>query len=633
MSGNLHTGDSLIGITVDHGRYEIVKLIGEGGMGRVFQARQVSMNRMVALKLLRAQLATDDHLLARFQQEAHAVSKLRHPNTIIVYDYGKTEDGYLFIAMELLGGKSLASILSAEQRLTQLRALHIMEQVAGAVAEAHQFGIVHRDLKPENIQIDKVANDPDFAKVLDFGIAKMIHGEGEGGEHRKTLTMAGAVFGTPHYMSPEQVHGQKVDHRTDIYALGIILYELLTGKPIFEGATPMAVMMAQASKAPPDIRESHPELDVIDMVADLIDDCLVKDADRRLGSANEYIDRVKHAMFQLNQDITGSASGRLLIDPSMLSEEKRAARARSASPQNMAVAETVVPVNEASTAPLGHPVAGKAAAPPPAPPPATDDEPVGLPKRRTGLWVGLGAAAVAAAGVAIALRPAPPPPEPQPPVPASDAASDPAAQKIRHEIESTPARATVTRDGAVIGKTPLRIALKRGEVAKLTLSLAGYQDKTVELAGNGPTEQSQVIDLVPASPVPPSTAAATTAWFSITSTPPDAEIWVGDKLVGKTPFEWKPPVADAPVELRIGKRGFKLDVRTVKLAAAGATAEEIKVALVATGAPGPGPAHGTRAPGPAPGTRAPAPATGAAAGSKPPKAPESKAPEPTYEKL
>jgi serine/threonine protein kinase len=412
MSGNLHTGDSLIGITVDHGRYEIVKLIGEGGMGRVFQARQVSMNRMVALKLLRAQLATDDHLLARFQQEAHAVSKLRHPNTIIVYDYGKTEDGYLFIAMELLGGKSLASILSAEQRLMQFRALHIMEQVAGAVAEAHQFGIVHRDLKPENIQIDKVANDPDFAKVLDFGIAKMIHGEGEGGEHRKTLTMAGAVFGTPHYMSPEQVHGQKVDHRTDIYALGIILYELLTGKPIFEGATPMAVMMAQASKPPPDIRQSHPELDVIDTVADLIDDCLVKDADKRLGSANEYIDRVKHAMFQLNQDITGSASGRLLIDPSLLGEERRAARARAAQPQNMAVAETVVPVNEASTAPLGHPVAGKPTASAPgsmrASAPETDDEPVALPKRRTGLFVGLGAAAVAAAGVAIALRPGPP---------------------------------------------------------------------------------------------------------------------------------------------------------------------------------------------------------------------------------
>ena len=236
MSGPLHSGDSLIGITVDHGRYEIVKLIGEGGMGRVFQARQVSMNRMVALKLLRAQLATDDHLLARFQQEAHAVSKLRHPNTIIVYDYGKTEDGYLFIAMELLGGRSLASILSAEQRLTPLRALHIIEQVAGAVAEAHQFGIVHRDLKPENIQIDKVANDPDFAKQLaaNFGIyvndafsaAHRAHASTEGVAHilpayagkqmERELDALDAALGKPKRPVLGIVGGAKVSTKLDL---------------------------------------------------------------------------------------------------------------------------------------------------------------------------------------------------------------------------------------------------------------------------------------------------------------------------------------------------------------------------------------------------------------------------------
>jgi hypothetical protein len=443
--------------------------------------------------------------------------------------------------------------------------------------------------------------------------------------------MAGAVFGTPHYMSPEQVHGQKVDHRTDIYALGIILYELLTGKPIFEGATPMAVMMAQASKAPPDIRHSHPELDVIDVVAELINDCLVKDADKRLGSANDYIDRVKQAMFALNQDITGSASGRLLLDPGLLAEERRARAARSVSPQ--AMAETVAPVNEASTAPLGHPLAQRGSGPVPA---LADDEPVGLPKRRTALWVGLGAAAVAAAGVAVALRPTAPTTEPQPPAPASDAAADTAAaQKIRHEIESTPARASVTRDGAVIGKTPLRLLLKPGETARLTLSLAGYQDKVVELTGSGPNEQSQVIDLVPAAAAPGTVAA--TAWFSITSTPPDAEIWVGGKLVGKTPFEWKPPVADAPVEVHVAKRGFKLDVRTLKLTAAGPAAQEVKVTLVAAPGGGPGPSTppgpGTRPAGPAPATKAPGPASGPGPATKPPKAPESKAPEPAYEKL
>ena len=629
MSGNLNTGDSLIGLTVDHGRYEIMKLIGEGGMGRVFQARQVSMNRMVALKLLRAQLATDDHLLARFQQEAHAVSKLRHPNTIIVYDYGKTEDGYLFIAMELLGGRSLASILSAEQRLTPTRALHIIQQVAGAVAEAHQFGIVHRDLKPENIQIDKVANDPDFAKVLDFGIAKMIHGEGES-ENHKTLTMAGAVFGTPHYMSPEQVHGQKVDHRTDIYALGIILYELLTGRPVFEGATPMAVMMAQASKAPPDIRESHPELNVPDTIAELINECLVKDADKRLSTANDLLDWLKEALHQLNQDITGSASGRLMLDPSLLSEERRhrtraaaEAKARAAeSPekQNRAaqgIAETFVPPSAASTAPLGMPLARADA--------SNDNlDDVRLPKRNVGLYVALGAAAIISAGVWFVSREGTDTPRPEPSAPASDGLTAAEVPKIQHEIESTPARATVTRDGTVIGKTPLKVALVPGESARLTLSLAGYQDKMVELNGAGPTEQRQFIDLIATPPSSPATSPGVTAWFHVESIPTDAEVWLADKYLGRTPFEWKPGVSDRPAELRIAKKGFKVDVRWLKLAAAGA-AEDVKVVLV--------PAIAGPATRPAPATNGAVAGSGPAPATKAPKPPETAPSEPAYEKL
>ncbi|MCA9526248.1 MAG: serine/threonine protein kinase, partial [Myxococcales bacterium] len=278
--------ENLIGRTLDNGRYEIVKLIGEGGMGRVYQARQTSMDRMVALKILRAQLALDEQLLARFQQEALSVSKLRHPNTITVYDYGRTPDGLLFIAMELLGGKSLYQLLRQKRRLSLRRALHILGQVAGAVAEAHQLGVVHRDLKPENIQIDKVGGDPWFAKVLDFGIAKIVHGEA-GPSEGKTLTMAGAIFGTPAYMSPEQVHGEKVDHRTDIYSLGIILYELLSGQQPFTGATPMSIMMAQASKEVPPIREVCPEADVNDGVLRILDRCLAKDRDQRFSSAVE----------------------------------------------------------------------------------------------------------------------------------------------------------------------------------------------------------------------------------------------------------------------------------------------------------------------------------------------------------
>jgi serine/threonine protein kinase len=304
--------NSLIGRTIDNGRYEITRLIGEGGMGRVYEARQISMNRRVALKILRAQLATDEKLLARFQQEALSISRLRHPNTITIYDYGKTEDDLLFMSMELLGGQSLFSILRKEKRLILPRALHIMDQVAGAVGEAHQLGIVHRDLKPENIQVDHVAGDSDFAKVLDFGIAKIVGGDGRTAEG-KALTLAGSIFGTPHYMSPEQVHGQKVDHRTDIYSLGIILFEMLAGKPPFDGATPMSVMMAQASKELPDLREMAPEADVNDAVIQLISDCCAKDRSRRLRTAEDLTGRLRQIQIDLGE--LSSTHSRLYFAP------------------------------------------------------------------------------------------------------------------------------------------------------------------------------------------------------------------------------------------------------------------------------------------------------------------------------
>jgi hypothetical protein len=386
----------------------------------------------------------------------------------------------------------------------------------------------------------------------------------------------------------------------------------------------MAVMMAQASKAPPDIRDSHPELDVTDTVAELINDCLVKDADKRLGSANDLLDRIKHARFELNQDITGSSSGRLMIDPSLLGEKARNRPGRTA----QAMAETVVPVSEASTAPLGHPIA-KSGGSGLISLPLDDDDEVRLPKRNTGVFIGLGVVALAGVGAFFALRGSTPTEQPQPPGPASDAPGSTAPSKIQHEIESTPARATVMRDGAVIGKTPMRVVLKPGEKALLTLTLPGYQDKQVELNGSGPNEQSQLIDLVPGIPGPPSSAPASTqAWFHIESTPPDAEIWFGDKLLGKTPFDWRPGVSEKLAELRIAKKGFKVEVRQLKLAAV-SVAEDVKVTLVPAG-PGGGPGPGPKAPGPAPATKAPGPAPATKA---PGPAPATKAPDPTYEKL
>ena len=207
-------------------KYRVEKLLGEGGMGRVYRANQLVLEKPVVLKLLHPTLQRDARTVARFQREAKAASRLNHPNSIDVLDFGQTDDGALFIAMEFVDGRDLHQVLSAEWPLAEPRVIRIVTQVLSALADAHQAGVIHRDLKPENVMVmARRGGESDVVKVLDFGIAKIVDGGPEGGP---SLTRTGFVCGTPEYMSPEQARGAPLDARSDLYSVGVLLYQMVT---------------------------------------------------------------------------------------------------------------------------------------------------------------------------------------------------------------------------------------------------------------------------------------------------------------------------------------------------------------------------------------------------------------------
>jgi eukaryotic-like serine/threonine-protein kinase len=236
-----------VGTTVAEGKYIITGLIGFGGMGAVYEAIQRNMDRKIALKLIHTH---DPTTVARFEREALTISKLQHPNTVTVFDFGQTEDSFLYLTMELLAGKTLTEVIEDEGPLSCDRVVHIASQVCRSLAEAHRAGIVHRDVKPDNIILIEVDQDLDFAKVLDFGIAKAVLGDDD-----VQLTGDGRIIGTPRYMSPEQILAEAVDHRSDIYSLGCILFEMLCGAPPFQQSSTTALMLSHTQDPPPEFAQ------------------------------------------------------------------------------------------------------------------------------------------------------------------------------------------------------------------------------------------------------------------------------------------------------------------------------------------------------------------------------------------
>jgi serine/threonine protein kinase len=264
-------------------KYKIIRQIGEGGMGVVYEAEHIHIGKKVALKILREDYTKKLDVVERFKQEARSASIIGHPNIIDVTDFGYTHDGRVFFVMEYLEGEDLATILETERTLPYKRAVRIARQVCDALCAAHDKGIVHRDMKPENIFIVHPNARDEKVKILDFGIAKMSVLDQEG----RKLTKTGVVFGTPEYMSPEQAAGKPVDKKIDIYSLGIILYEMMTGKVPFTGDSFMSILSKHIFEPVPRLKQAAPDLNIPSSLEAIIYRCLEKVPERRIGSAEE----------------------------------------------------------------------------------------------------------------------------------------------------------------------------------------------------------------------------------------------------------------------------------------------------------------------------------------------------------
>jgi serine/threonine-protein kinase len=447
--------DIHVGKTID-GRYVVERVLGEGGMGIVYAGRHKVIDKRVAIKVLRGEMATDHELNDRFLQEARAASAIGNPHIVDISDFGQMPDGSTYFVMEFLDGKSLSSVMTeAQGPLPVARICYLGKQIAQGLSAAHAASIVHRDLKPDNVMLVSRGQEKEFVKILDFGIAKV------GGGATKKMTRAGSVFGTPHYMSPEQAAGATVDHRTDIYALGVILYEAASGKVPFDADNFMGILTQHMYKAPVPIRALVPEVDVPPGLDAIVLKCLTKKPEGRYQTMDELVG-----------DLTKLEQG-------LLPDAVQEMMARSGG----------------FNVPADYFRNGM-----PEPVPASPPEPA----KRWPLFAAIGAVAtvVGVLGVSLVTKSssskaapsaamvspsapsvAAPPPAP---VPAPAPAPAPVAVSTEVVVSVSPGDATVMRDGKNMGAQPIVLHLAQGETAKLVLTRKGYKPKTIVVDGSDP---------------------------------------------------------------------------------------------------------------------------------------------------
>lgn len=512
--------DPLVGKVIQ-GRFAVLARLDAGGMGVVYKAEQQPLGRVIALKILESKqnAALDATFSRRFFLEASAAAKLTHPNTIVVHDYGKTDEGLYFIAMEYLDGGSLAARLKKQGPLSPAQAIHVGLQVAGSLGDAHAQGLVHRDLKPGNVMFAPRGGDPFFAKVLDFGLVKMIGDDKE----NIALTQSGMMMGSPRYMAPEQVKAQPVDHRADIYAFGAMLYHMVAGAPPFAAGSAFEAMHAHVNTPPPPLRATWPHCPAGPQLEAVIMRCLQKDPAHRFLGMNELMNALRACQPEAGALVTSSSGWAPMSASQALSLVSSSSTPLSASRSGT---DSNPSISSSGMTPSGSRIktmrfesaeAPSVASPSLAAQPAASA--VAAPPRQGGgaikviavlaalLVVALGAlGAVWAASVLRArdaarteARPQTPPapepapvapptvpapaPEPAPPVIRPEAAPPGPAAPTALMLQTEPPGATVRRDGADLGDTPVPLLIPRGERWTIEVIKAGFVPRTVTVEG------------------------------------------------------------------------------------------------------------------------------------------------------
>ena len=354
--------DPLIGRTLPGG-YRVTHLVGVGGMGRVYCAEQVALGRTVAVKVVHPSLGDEELTAARFLNEARAASRLSHPNSVAIFDFGRTDDGRPYIVMEYLRGRDLSHVAADEGPLPLRRLVDVLRQTLGALEEAHALGVVHRDLKPDNIVLEPLRSGLDFVKVVDFGLAKILQEDAHNQSGGPALTRPGLVCGTPEYMSPEQSRGDALDGRSDLYSVGVVLFELLAGRVPFVADTATKTLILHLTMPAPDPRDVAPDRSIPAPFADVSARALAKASEDRFQTAREFSDALDNALLE--------SEGRLTFDPPPSTSVRcKACGAPCPMAQKFC--------GDCGTSIASKPPSSASRRPPTAPPPARDDGPTSL---------------------------------------------------------------------------------------------------------------------------------------------------------------------------------------------------------------------------------------------------------------